>query len=576
MKVKFKLILAVLAICLSAEVSVLSAQNIKGNVTDSQKQPLPGVSVFFKGTTTGTATDANGNYSVSNAQGAKTLVFSCLGMKDQEVVIGSRVVINVTMEEDVNYLNETVVIGYSTVQRKDLMGAVSSADSKAVTSIPAANFSEALAGKMAGVHVAASEGDPDSPVQIKVRGTGSITQDSSPLYIVDGFPVKSIADISARDIKSIDVLKDAFSTAIYGSRGAYGVVLITTKDGASNNFSVSYDGYFGWKKMANADAIEMCSPYEFAKFNYEYAVLSGPSSPTGKADDYYEPYFGSFDDIDYFKTFEGNNWRKYLFGNTGVTQNHNVNVSGRSQKGWWTASYNRMDEDAIMQMSNFSRNNLSFKGGVSPLKNLNFTMNARYSSTRFQGAGANSVNDKGSTAGNGRLINALRYAPIPMNYLRDVDDYDVYADYFGCNPERDIADNDDNRYRENWNISGAMTWTIVKNLKLKLDGGMDTGLSQTDRFYGLSSYYTRMKANPVGLPNTDSKLERYKNYRSTNTLSYNFAEVLRIKSTNLTHFSVRNICIRPHIWKIQLPEASRISTIRRWLAIIAVRLQILL
>ena len=315
------------------------AQNIKGRVTDSSNQPLAGAAVFFKGTTNGVTTDANGNYSIDASNGNTTLVFSFIGMKEKEVQVNRRTVINVILEENQNFLEEAVSVGYSTVQRKDLLGSVASVNSNDVMRAPVLNIGESLAGKMAGVDVRVAEGDPDSPVEIKVRGTGSITQDSSPLFIVDGFPVNSISDLSPSDIKSIDVLKDAFSPEIYGSRGAYGVVLITTKEGASGRVSVSYDSHYGVKTMANMDGVDMLNPYEYALYSYESAVLEEPSKMTGKVNSTYSPHFGAFEDIEQYKHFKGNDWKRLVFGQTGFTMNHNVNVSGNSDKTKWTASY---------------------------------------------------------------------------------------------------------------------------------------------------------------------------------------------------------------------------------------------
>ena len=173
-------------------------------------------------------------------------------MTTKEVVIGDAATINVVLEEDSNFLDETVVIGYATVKRRDLMGSVTSVGNETLTQVPVASVGEALTGKMAGVQVTTTEGDPDAEIKIRVRGGGSITQDASPLYIVDGFPVSSISDIPASDIQSIDVLKDAFSTAIYGSRGANGVVLVTTKAGATGKISVSYNAYWGQKTMPSS------------------------------------------------------------------------------------------------------------------------------------------------------------------------------------------------------------------------------------------------------------------------------------------------------------------------------------
>ncbi len=269
-----KTIVCFALLLLSGTLSVY-AQTITGRVSDASAKPLQGVTVMFKGTASGTVTDARGNYTINNRTGAKILVFSCIGMKEEEIQIAGMSKIDVTMKEDVSFLDDVVVIGYAEQKRKDVMGSVASVDSRAVLSVPSNNFTESLSGKMAGVRVVTVDGEPDSPVEIKVRGTGSITQDSSPLYIVDGFPVDNISDIAAQDIKSVDVLKDAFSTAIYGSRGAYGVVLITTKDAARGKISLEYDGYWGVKRMSNPDAVEVCGPYDFARYSYEMAVLSG-------------------------------------------------------------------------------------------------------------------------------------------------------------------------------------------------------------------------------------------------------------------------------------------------------------
>ena len=501
------------------------AQTITGTVVDQDKNPLPGVSVFLKGTTNGVMTDGAGSYSINNSSGAKTIVFSCLGLKEVEMAIAGRTRIDVVMEEDVNLLDETVVIGYQEVQRRDLMGAVSSTDSKQISSIPAPNFSSALAGKMAGVEVKTTEGDPDADVQIRVRGTGSITQDGSPLYIVDGFPVNSISDINAQDIKSIDVLKDAFSTAIYGSRGAYGVVLITTKEGSRGRVSASYDGYAGVKKMANMDAYELMTPYQFAQSVYENAMIwNTPEAYTYR--------FGSFQDMKLYKNFEGNDWRKRVFGRTGSTMNHFVSLSGSADKVRWSASYGRMDEDAIMINSSYHRNNFAFRTWYNPVKNLEFNFQMRYSSTKVEGAGANSVNDKGGS-GTGRLLEALKYSPIPMNYLLTIEDYDIYSADFGSNPVRNVIDNDNLRQRENWNASGSMVWTIVKNLKLKIEGGVDNWEEITERYYGLSAYFTREKANIKNHPSTDNNTVYRRTYRNANTLSYNFGEVFTDKRHRL-------------------------------------------
>ena len=512
----------VLVVGLLAAMAAADAQQIKGVVSDSNGEPLVGVSVFVDGTTLGVSTDADGAYTIDipDAKG-KTLVFSCIGMATKEILIGQNTTVNITLEEDTNFLDETVVIGYATVRRRDLLGSVTSVGADAIAAVPVTTVSEALAGKMAGVQVTTTEGDPDAEIKIRVRGTGSITQDSSPLYIVDGFPVESISDIAASDIQSIDVLKDAFSTAIYGSRGANGVVLITTKSGGAGKISVSYDAYWGMKKMANKDAIQPMGPYEFVKSQYELASLRDAVA------DNYTNVFGQYSDMDLYRDMQGNDWIQQVFGRTGQTFNHNLTVSGRSDKVTWTASYNHINDKAIMLGSDYHRDNLRFKTRYKPIKQLTFDLNVRYSYTKIMGSGSNSMNDTGTTSGNGRLKHAVQYTPIPLDVAASgADMEESYGD--NAPPVQSVADNDNKRVRQSWNANAAVTWHIIDNLDLKVEGGLETYTQKNDRFYGITTYYV---ANNVseGYENMPAAiytaLDR-KKIRNTNTLNYNFEDVI--------------------------------------------------
>ena len=510
--------ISLLILGLFAAVAV-NAQEIRGVVSDVNGEPLIGVSVFVDGTTTGTATGVDGDYVINlpSAKG-KTLVFSMIGLSEKRVVIGTSTTINVTLEEDSNFLDETVVIGYASVKRRDLMGSVTSVGNEALTQVPVASVGEALAGKMAGVQVTTTEGDPDAEIKIRVRGGGSITQDASPLYIVDGFPVASISDIPASDIQSIDVLKDAFSTAIYGSRGANGVVLVTTKSGASGKISVSYNAYWGQKKMANADAIQTGSPYDFVRNQYELSVLRD------EVEDNYVPTFGVFEDMDLYKNVEKNDWVQKVFGNIGSTFSHNLSVSGGSDKVKWTASYAHVGDDAIMLGSDFKRDNLTFKTQYKPIKQITVDINARYSRTEVMGAGANSMNDSGSTSSNGRLKHSVQYTPFPITGVAT--DSDLAEDY-GDNapPLKSVADNDNKRIRKNWTLNGAVTWHIIDNLNFKVEGGMDDYSQEDNRYYGLTTYYVGNSATIKGQPAMMYSNSFRTKYRNTNTLNYNFKDV---------------------------------------------------
>ncbi|MGN1211582.1 MAG: SusC/RagA family TonB-linked outer membrane protein [Candidatus Cryptobacteroides sp.] len=512
--------ISLLVLGLFAAAVTASAQKVSGVVTDIDGLPLIGVSVILDGTTNGVSTDIDGVYSIDvpDAKG-KTLVFSCIGLATKYVVIGQDMKINVVLEEDANFLNETVVIGYATVKRRDLMGSVTSIGADALVEQPVTTVSQALSGKMAGVSVTTSEGDPDADVQIRVRGGGSITQDNSPLYIVDGFPVDNINDISSSEIQSIDVLKDAFSTAIYGSRGANGVVIVTTKSGEKGRkATVSFNAYYGLKKMANASAIQAMDVEEFVKFQYELAAVRK------KVSDSYEPYFGSFQDIDQYKGMSGNNWVDNIFGNTGNTFNADLSISGSGENYQWTMGYAHITDNAIMTGSNYSRDNLNLKTKFKLAKNLSIDANVRYSSTRVRGGGANGINDAGTTSGNGRLKHAVCYTPIPLSST--IEGLDLEEDY-GDNapPLSSIADNDQQKKRKDLNMNASLSWEIIDNLNLKIEGGYQDYRETSDRFYGLTTYYVANNATYKNTPANRYTDNTKKRYRNTNTLSYNFSSI---------------------------------------------------
>ena len=500
-----------------------NAQQIKGVVTDASGEPQIGVSVFVEGTTLGVSTGIDGDYTINipDAKG-KTLVFSMIGLATKQVVIGNSTTINVTLEADANFLDETVVVGYATVKRRDVMGSVSSVSSEKLAEQPVTSVSQALGGRMAGVSVTTTEGDPDADVKIRVRGGGSITQDNSPLYIVDGFPVESINDISSSEIQSIDVLKDAFSTAIYGSRGANGVVIVTTKSGEKGRkVSVNLNAYYGIKKMANPDAIRPMDSENFVKFQYELAQIRGNVS------DNYETYFGKFSDIDLYTGLKTNDWVGMVFGETGQTYNTDLSVSGSGDKYQWTLGYSRLSDDAIMTGSKYLRNNLNMKAQYRPLNNVTIDVNMRYSNTGVRGSGANSINDNsGTTSGNGRLKHAVSYTPIPIaSIIQGVDLDDEFVD--NAPPLRSVADNDSNRNRTEWNVNGAVTWEIIKNLRLKVEGGYQDFSQKDSKYYGMTSYYVRDKATHKSHPAARYDVTSRVRYRNTNTLNYDFSDVIK-------------------------------------------------
>ncbi|MBQ8152872.1 MAG: TonB-dependent receptor [Prevotella sp.] len=517
MSVKFKSMRIALTLTFLLIVGSLSAQNVTGTVKDATGEPIIGATVQEQGTQNATVTDFDGNFTLK-VSGNKPVVISYIGMKSQTIDVKGKSHVDVTLQDDNTVLDELVVIGYGSVRKKDLTGSVATVNSDALQAVPVANASEALTGKMAGVQVTTTEGSPDAEVKIRVRGGGSITQSNDPLYIVDGFPVDGISDIPANDIEDITVLKDASSTAIYGSRGANGVILVTTKSGKEGKVKVSYNAYYSWKKIAKT--YDVLDTYEYAKWQYEYALLynGGDASKIS----HYTDKFGNYQDMDLYKGIEGNDWQDLTYGRTGHTFNHNININGGSENIKYAFSYAHMNDKAIMWGSSFKRDNFSLKLNTKPSKTTTLDFQARYAKTNIYGGGANEATGAYDT--DRRLRYAVLYTPLPMKGIDGTDELEGSSFY---DPITTAKDNDQQKERRNLNLAGSFGWEVYKNLKLKTEFGYDTYDEYNQRFWGLSAYY--IKNVPTGdnqgkpaIRNVDTKRHRFRN---TNTISYDFKKI---------------------------------------------------
>ena len=493
-------------------VGSISAQTVKVSVKDSQGEAVIGASVIEQGTRNGGVTDFDGNFTI-NLSADKPIVISYIGMKTKTVNAKGKSEVNVVLEEDATTLNDVVVIGYGTMRKKDLTGSVATVNSEALQAVPVASATEALAGKMAGVNITTSEGSPDADVKIRVRGGGSITGDNTPLFIVDGFPVESISDIPASDIEDMTVLKDASSTAIYGSRGANGVILITTKSGKEGKVSVTYNAYYSWKKMAKK--LDVLSGSDYIRWQWEYSKLRSGSDDKAST---YEELFGNYQDIGLYDSAPTNDWQDVVFGRTGHTFNHNLNISGGSDKTKFTFGYAYMDDKAIMIGSNFRRDNLSLKFNHKPNKKVTLDFSVRYSNTKVRGAGANESKKEVSSA-DSRMKNVMIYTP--FNFVDLSDSYD--ADFQLTNPVVSVYDNDRKQQRQTFDMNGSFTWEIFKNFKFKTELGLQHYYNEDLRFYGVTTYNAR--ENGGGKPMSQFEDQRRETVRNTNTINYDFKEI---------------------------------------------------
>lgn len=391
--------LALVVLLVSASAVVAQSRTVSGTILDETGSPLPGASVIEKGTSNGTVSDVNGKFSISVGAGA-TLVISYIGFQEQTVVIDNQTTLSIIMQPDVKSLQEVVVIGYGEVQKKDLTSSVSALDSKQLKDIPINSAAQALAGRLAGVQVTASEGSPNAQVQIRVRGGMSITQDNSPLYVVDGVQVENALSVLApQDIESISVLKDASATAIYGSRGANGVVIIKTKSGRGGKTTVSISSLVGVRQLANK--LDVLKPYDFVKYQYE---RSRGSTTT---ENNFRDTYGTYGDIELYKGVPFVDWQDKIFGRSALMQTQNVSINGGSEKTSFNLSLTSNGEEGIMRGSDFNRRLVTFKldHNVSKLVDVGFAV--RYNNTIVNGAG---TSVPGSSSLN-RLRHSVKYRP---------------------------------------------------------------------------------------------------------------------------------------------------------------------
>lgn len=504
----------------------IKAQNVTvtGNVTDDTGQPVIGASVKIPGSATGVITDLNGDFKLSVPKGTK-LEISYIGFKSQTIA-ASNGPIKVSLKEDANVLNEVVAIGYGSVKRKDVTGSVSSVGNSDLVSVPVESPIEAMQGKLAGVRVTLPEGNPDAEVIIRVRGGGSITRDNKPLFIVDGFPVNSISDIPTSDIESIDVLKDASSTAIYGSRGSNGIVLVTTKSGKSGKIQINYNTYYGFKKAANK--VKTLGFEDYLKWQYELSLLS-----TGSDNGKFQQILGDWNSIPTLtNTLETSNWQDEVYGRTGNVFSQNINISGGNDKLRFTFGYNYMKEKAILLTSDFNRSNLNLKINYEPNKKTKLEFSARYSRTKVFGDG------QGDTSGDqnslpsgsfGRIRHSIVQSPLVLNlsegnFILDENDINDGLE----DPITALNDNYKKRIRDNFNMNGAFTWNILPELTFRTDVGLDVYNNDFKYFYGTTTYESQNNAQAAyqNMPLTNRTQVNRRTFRNTNTLQYDFSKII--------------------------------------------------
>jgi len=513
-KMNFCLILMAGFLLLAGQLTAQDKKfEVKGKVTSTDNQPLEGVNVTVRGGQAGTATDKNGQYRILVESGKVTLGFTYVGYTSRQEVVNDRNTINITLSPEVKEAEEVVVIGYQTIRRKNLLASVSSIGAKDLKDVPVNSAAEALNGRLAGVTATTAEGSPDANVIIRVRGGMSITGDNSPLYIVDGVQVENgLAALSPQNIQSIDVLKDASATAIYGARGANGVIVITTKSGKPGRLLLSYNGFIGVKTLARKLAV--LSPYDYVIYQSERSRGSSTDSTS-----FLKNFGSTWDTLNNYKNVAPVDWQDQVLGQTGVTQTHNISAMGGNQKITYNFGYTFNNDKAIVLNSKYQRHLLNLKADYKITDKIKLSLASRYTHQDVYGAGTSS--DQGSAYN--RLRNAVKYRPfLSPNEL--IDASDPLADPNvgnGLNLVNPIALANAEYTKKTtdvFNVTAVLSYNITRNLSFKSTFGYDYNNFENRQFSDSITPYSVISGSKKPIVELDTVAKT--TYTNSNVLTF--------------------------------------------------------
>ena len=491
---------------------------ITGVITAASGEPIPGATIVVKGTSNGTITDMDGKYTLSDVPADAIIQVSFVGMKLQEIPVAGKTQINVVLEEETIGLEEVVAIGYGVVKKKDLTGAVSSIKTDELKQNPVANVAQALQGKLSGVSVVSQDGRPGADVNIRIRGGGSITQSNDPLIVVDGIPGGSLSDIPADQIESIDVLKDASSTAIYGARGANGVILVTTKglNTKKGSTKVSYSGYLQRKEVAKTS--DVLNAQEYILHQWSYMTAFGGAAPDAMASYYglgsaYGNHFADYANVpvhDYTQDLLRNVW----------TQEHNISVSSATEKTTIAFNANMVDDKGIKIKSGYKRYNASLKLEHKLYDNVKVGFNIDYVQSRTEGR-ESITNGKGSI-----LSSAYLFRPIDAQYIMGHGDLTQAAGFGNGDVNLDPTYDPYKRTMDIENISNDnrirgiayINWDIIEGLTFRSELSGNRSNSE-DQFYDAGVAFADLN-NRIRDREAQLTLGRSYAYRSASTLNW--------------------------------------------------------
>lgn len=506
---------AILSALLSMAASAQSQNvTVTGTVVDENNLPLIGASVLVSGTNTGEITDLDGKFSIRVRRGT-TLAVSHIGYQTREINALGQKDLMIQLQPDNEMLDEIVVVGYGAVRKSDLTGSVASVSTEAIENYKAGSLFESLGGQIAGVQITQSDGTPGSDFSINIRGVGTLNGDNSPLYIVDGFQVDNIDFLSSQDIESMEVLKDASASAIYGSRAANGVIIFTTKSGKKGRPVISYNGSASYRILPKQ--LEVLSPYEFVKLQGEINPQYSNTYFKAGTDSDGIPY--RYQSLDDYIGVTGLNWQSETFRPT-WSQDHSVAVRGGSDNSTYNVSFNHYDEDGIFINSGFKKTTAKGRFTQKLWKNVTLDATVTYAQTIRSGTGTSA--DSGRFNMLAQIIGAR-----PTGGLRLTDEELLHAD---VDPEFESDENlaqvnpilqsesvTNKRRADQWIGNLSFTWEIVKGLTFKSSATYNNTVTRQDIFYQDGSKEVRRNG---GKPYGSSRYTRGLRWTNYNQLTW--------------------------------------------------------
>ena len=490
---------------------------VKGTVIDKTGESVIGASIQVKGTTQGTITDIDGKFSLGVPDKKSVIVISFIGYATKELQVDPSKPMSIVLEEDTKVLDEVVVVGYQEVRKKDLTGSVAKADMNELLNTPVGSFDQTLGGRIAGVNVSSGEGTPGGTMNIVIRGNNSLTQDNSPLYVIDGFPVEDAAiasTINPSDIESLDILKDASATAIYGARGANGVVIITTKKGKVGKAQITYDGSVTMQHVTRT--IPMMDAYEFVKLQAE----TYPASIANSTGGYLMEYQGKQWTLEDYRDIFQYDWQDEIL-RTALQHNHNIRITGGTEGVRYNASVSYYNQDGILLNSGYERFQARANTVVKRDK-LDISLTTNYSRSIQTGSTPSETSYSGM---NNLFYSVWGYRPVTYpnksmeSLLNDVMDeaIDSSNDY-RFNPIRSLKEEYRKYYINNLQMNGYVSYEFIKGLKLKVSGGYTYDARKNDQFNNSNTRY----GGPTSTDKVNAQIIRNERltWLNENTLTY--------------------------------------------------------